>query len=304
MDTRNSYLLKDTIGFVENIKFSDNFMPKTEIKQEEGFKEENQDQSWKSPPFDVEPKLEQVEASETGQIKIKTEPKEFFSKTCDSRFTEESTFNSQTGIRNSDLLMKTIDFVENIEFSDNVIPKTEIKKEEGFKEENQEIWKSPLFDLDRLQNKLEQVEATETGQTKIRSKPEPKEFFSDDQAKPSTDSESNNVPLKAGHEKNKPFECSLCQCNFSHRGHSIRHIAAVRRMKKIFECSLCKYKSGHRGHLTRHIATVHEKKKPFECSLCPCKFGEKRNLTAHITFVHEKKKRESLHELFYRRKQR
>ena len=32
--------------------------------------------------------------------------------------------------------MEVIDFVENIEFSDNVIPKTEIKKEEGFKEDN------------------------------------------------------------------------------------------------------------------------------------------------------------------------
>ena len=238
MDTRNSNLLKDTIGFVENIEFSDNVMPKTEIKKEEGFKEENQDQSWKSPPFDVEPKIEQVEASETGQIKIKTEPKEFFSKTCDSRFIEEATLKSQTVIRNSDLLMKTTDFVENIEFSDNVIPKTEIKKEEGFKEDNQEIWKSPLFDLDRLENKLEQVEATETGQTKIKSERDPKEFFNDDQAKTLTDSESNNVPVTSVHEKNKPFECFLCQCNFGHRNNLTRHIAAMHEMKKIFE-ALC-----------------------------------------------------------------
>ena len=280
-------------------------MPKTEIKKEEGFKEKNQDQSWKSPPFDVEPKLEQVEASETGQIKIKTDPKEFFSKTCDSRFIEEATLKSQTVIRNSDLLMKTTDFVENIEFSDNVIPKTEIKKEEGFKEDNQEIWKSPLFDLDRLENKLEQVEATETGQTKVKSEPDPKEFFSDDQAKTLTDSESNNVPLTAVHEKNKQFKCSLCQCNFSHRGNLTQHIAAVHEMKKkFFECSLCKYKTGCRSHMINHIAAVHEKKKPFECSLCPRKLGKKSTLTGHITFVHEKKKRESLHALFYRRKQR
>lgn len=211
-----------------------------------------------------------------------------------------------TVIRNSDLLTKTTDFVENIEFSDNVIPKTEIKKEEGFKEENQEIWKSPLFDLDRLENKLEQVEATETGQTKKKSEPEPKEFFSDDQAKTLTDSESNNVPLTAVHEKNKPFKCSLCQCNFSHRGNLTRHIAAVHEMKKIFECCLCKYKSGRKDYMINHIAAVHEKKKPFECYLCPCKFGTKSNLTKHITFVHEKKKRESpnLHVLFYKRKQR
>ena len=139
--------------------------------------------------------------------------------------------------RNSNLLKDTIGFVENIEFSDNVIPKTEIKKEEGFKEDNQEIWKSPLFDLDRLENKLEQVEATETGQTKIKSEPEPKKFFSDDQAKTLKDSQFNDAPLTA----NKPFECSLCQCNFGHRENLTQHIAAVHEMKKkFFECSLCK----------------------------------------------------------------
>ena len=258
-DTRNSNLLEDTIGFVENIEFSENVMPKKEIKKEEGFKEENQDQSWKSPPFDVEPKLEQVEASETGQIKIKTEPKGFFSKTCDSRFIEEATLNSQMGIRNSDLLRKTIDFVENIKFSDNILPKTEIKKEEVFKEENKEICKSPLFDIDRLENKLEQVEASEIGQTKIKSEPEPKEFFSDEQAKTLTDTESNNAPLNAVHEKNKPFECFLCLCNFSHRDNLTLHISVVHGMKKIFECSLCKYKSGHKYQMINHITLVHEK---------------------------------------------
>ena len=34
---------------------------------------------WKPSPFDVKPKLEQVEASEIGEAKIKTEPEEFFS---------------------------------------------------------------------------------------------------------------------------------------------------------------------------------------------------------------------------------
>ena len=71
MDIENSDLLKETINFVENIEFSE-FQPKTEIKEEEGLDQE----VWKSSPFDVKPKLEQIETSETGQVKIKTEPEE------------------------------------------------------------------------------------------------------------------------------------------------------------------------------------------------------------------------------------
>ena len=33
---------------------------------------------WKPSPFDVKPKLEQVEASEIGEAKIQTEPEKFF----------------------------------------------------------------------------------------------------------------------------------------------------------------------------------------------------------------------------------
>ena len=92
MDSKKSDLLKETIKFVENIEFSDNVDPKTEIKQE----------VWKSSSVDVKPKLEQVELNyETGQAKIK-----------------------------NDLLKETIDFVTNIEFSDNIMPpKKEIKGE-------------------------------------------------------------------------------------------------------------------------------------------------------------------------------
>ena len=72
MDIRNSDMLKETINFVENIEFSDNI--KTEIKEEEGLDQE----VWIHQPFDVKPKIEPVEASETVQAQIKTEP-EFFS---------------------------------------------------------------------------------------------------------------------------------------------------------------------------------------------------------------------------------
>ena len=53
MDIKNSDLLKETTNFVENIEFSE-FLPKTEIKEEEGFDQE----VWEPSPFDVKPKLE------------------------------------------------------------------------------------------------------------------------------------------------------------------------------------------------------------------------------------------------------
>ena len=85
MDIENSDLLKETINFVENIKFSE-FQPKIEIKEEEGLDQE----VWKSSPFDVKPKLEQVETSDTGEAKIKTEPEEFFSHNETETFCNES----------------------------------------------------------------------------------------------------------------------------------------------------------------------------------------------------------------------
>ena len=70
MDVDNSFA-KETINFVENIEFSE-FQLKTEIKKEEGLNQE----VWKPSPLDVKPKLEQVEASEIGEAKIKTDETE------------------------------------------------------------------------------------------------------------------------------------------------------------------------------------------------------------------------------------
>ena len=109
-------------------------------------------------------------------------------------------------IRNSEQLRDTIDLVENIEFSENLIPKKEIKEEEGFKIENQEFSKIPAFDF---KHKLEPVETSEIGQAKIKAEPE--EFSSNDQAETLSnesieikdefmwamkDFECNNVPPK------------------------------------------------------------------------------------------------------------
>ena len=303
---------KELISFVENIEFSDNTIPKREIKDEKGFNQE----VCESSSFNVKPKLEQVEASENIEVKIENDPSK-----------------------------EIISFVENIEFSDSIMPKNEIKEEEG---RYQEVWKS---------QPIEQKEAFETSQAEIRTEPE--EFFSVDDTEtlctesfvcdnvpPENIEEqivaahekerafecslctykvgrkeqlnrhiaivhekeklfkcfvllSDDVPPKiieqeivaaAAHEKKKPFECSLCPRKFGRKGELNVHIHIVHEKKKAFKCSLCTYKCGHKSDLNKHIACVHEKKQPFKCSLCPRKFGVEDHMNKHIDAVHEQKK--------------
>ena len=65
---------------------------------------------------------------------------------------------SQLNILNSDLLRDTIEFAENIEFSDNFKPKIEIEDEKESKIENQEFGKSTQF---YVKPKLEPKESSE-----------------------------------------------------------------------------------------------------------------------------------------------
>ena len=201
---------------------------------------------------------------------------------------------------NSDLLKKTIlqtiNFVENIEFSHNIQPKTEIKEEKGF---DQEVWKSSPFSV---KLKLEQVEASETCHAKIKTEPE--EFFSNDEAQTfcnesieikdefmlaMKDFVSDNAPPKnieqqiaAVNEKKKPFECYLCSKQFARKGYLNRHIVIVHEKKMPYECSLCRNIVGWtKDHLTKHNASIHGNKKIFECSLCLYKIGRKDHLKKH-----------------------
>ena len=243
MDIRNTDpLLKDTLDLVENIEFSD-VKPKLEIKQEEQFKIENQE-FWKSPAFDVKPKLEPVEASENA---------------CNSSFIEKGTLNNQSStIRNSDLL---IEFAENIEFSDNNELKTEIKEEEFKNENHQQFWKSTIFDV---KPKLEQIESSETAQAKIKTEPE--KFFNSDPEEETLSNESLEIK----------DEFMWAMKDFVSDNVPRKHIEQqIAEKKKAFECSLNPSKFAQKYQLTKHIVALHENKKPFECSLCPSKFDLK-----------------------------
>ena len=257
---------KETIRFVENIEFSDN--TKREIKDEKGFDQK----VCESPPFDVKAKLEQLKTSERNEVKIENDP-----------------------------FKEIVGFVENIEFSDNTIPKREIKDKKGF---DQKICKSSPFDV---KPKLEEVEA------QIKNDPfrETIDFFDNiefsDNIMPKNeikDEEGRNQEVW----KSQPFEQkeasetsqaeigtepeeffsvddteTLCTESF------VSDNVAVDEKKNNFECSLCQRKFGLKHNLNMHIAVVHEKKKPFECSMCPSKFGQNVALKRHIAAVHEKK---------------
>ena len=252
-------MLKDTLDLIENIEFSD-VNPKLEIKQEEQFKIENQEFG-KSPTFDVKPKIEPVEASENGQVKIKTEPEELFTNAFNSSFIEKETLNSQLGtIRNSDLL---------IEFSDNNELKTEIKGEKFKNENHQQFWKSPIFDV---KPKLEQIESSETAEAKIKTEPE--KCFNSDPEEETLNNESIEI------KDEFMWAMKDFVCNNVPPKNTSQHTDEILNKKVPFEYSL--------GDFDKHSAVVHEKKKPFECSMCPLKFTQESNFIEHITTVHVK----------------
>ena len=204
--------------------------------------------------------------------------------------------------------IRSADFDENIEFSDSVTTKTEMKEEDQFKNENHEDWKSPLFDV---KPKLEQIEASETGLVEIKTESE--EFFSNDQTETlhtesleikdefmwtMKDFVSDNDPPKNieyrianVHEKKNPFECSLCLYKTGRKCDFNRHVANVHKKKKPFVCSRCPSKFVQMSHFIKHIAAVHEH---FKCTLCPYNFESNDFLNKHIAAVHEKKQTKPL----------
>ena len=157
-------------------------------------------------------------------------------------------------VRNSDLLL---DFVETIEFSENLIPKKEIKEEEGLKIEKQEFSKTPSFDV---KPKLEPVEASEIGQATIKTEPE--EFFSNDQTE-TLSNESIEIKDEFMWTMKDFLSDNVPPRNIE------QQIAAVHEKKKAFECSLCPYKVNRKGNLNKHILSMY--------------------LKIHIASVHEKK---------------
>ena len=59
--------------------------------------------------------------------------------------------------------------------------------------------------------------------------------------------------------------------------------------KKPYKCSSCEKEFSHRDTMNIHIATIHEIIRPYKCSHCIKEFSQKMNLNRHIAKVHEGK---------------
>ena len=270
MDIEKSDLLKETMNFVENIEFSE-FQPKTEIKEEEGVDEE----VWKFSPFDVKPKVEQVEASEIGEAKIKTEPEEFFSNNEMETLHNESIDIKDEFMGTMKNFVSDIIPLKNIEQQIDALPEKEpniqftVTAGENNPRKNLALLKRP--------DKCKDIVGVNENKKAFECSFCPYKVGRNDQL---------NRHIAIVHSKN-PFLCSMCPSTFGYKYHLNKHVAVVHEMKK-FECSLCPYNFAQKEHLDRHMAAAHEKNKPFECYLCPRKFGLEDHLNKQNAAVHGK----------------
>lgn len=122
---------------------------------------------------------------------------------------------------------------------------------------------------------------------------------------------------KKEHEKThmteKPFNCDICQKNFSRKMGLITHLKTHLGLKE-FECKYCgklftqngnlkiherihtsnhPYKCSHcskafaqKGHMHLHVRTNHTHEKPFQCPQCTWRCTDKQSLNVHIR-MHE-----------------
>ncbi|CAG9798803.1 unnamed protein product [Chironomus riparius] len=81
------------------------------------------------------------------------------------------------------------------------------------------------------------------------------------------------VPRKAA-----PKECPICQKTFMSIS---KHYLTVHEKQRNFNCFLCDKKFGKKSGLDRHIITVHKKEKNYKCEECGKAYGEKAQLQKH-----------------------
>ena len=92
------------------------------------------------------------------------------------------------------------------------------------------------------------------------------------------------------HEGKKPHNCPMCEKSFSLKFHMIRHIESVHKGKKPHKCPECEKSFSQKSHLIGHIKSVHKDKAPHKCPICEKSFSLKRDLIRHLKSVHEGKR--------------
>ena len=61
-------------------------------------------------------------------------------------------------------------------------------------------------------------------------------------------------------DKEKSFQCEICNSHFTHKKSLDRHILSVHEEKKPFKCAICDYSSSLKSNINRHVSSVHEGK--------------------------------------------
>ena len=97
-----------------------------------------------------------------------------------------------------------------------------------------------------------------------------------------TNNQSNQLVKSKSSTQSK---CKLRSKIFSNTANLNRHISVHEKQKK-FQCQICDKRFGYLHHLSDHIQSIHQKLKPHQCSFCAKSFSQKGNLKRHKDMVH------------------
>lgn len=100
-----------------------------------------------------------------------------------------------------------------------------------------------------------------------------------------TASTNLSTHIKARHTLDKPFSCTLCDRQFSTKGHLQKHGLSHEEKKCL--CTVCGKGFYQNSHLTHHM-WIHKGIKPFQCEFCKSGFTTRASLNRHLFRVHSK----------------
>ena len=270
------------LEFVKIIEFYDDVKPKIEVKDEAR------------------------EALNSSQSEIKDEPtSDLAVKDIKKEIKEFDVKNINVKIESKDGEKTMLEFVKNIEFSDDVKPKIEVKVEliEPKKEMDDEFQNgiSVLEKMDNLefngepfindslpQQNLTSTSGFENSQVDVMTQNTKKHFQCP--ICPTKFGKKSNlkVHITTVHEGNKPHKCLTCSATFGQKKGLKYHKSAVHDGIKPHECPICFAEFDEKYQLRKHISAVHDGiKKPYRCLICELSFSCKSKLSQHISSVHE-----------------